>query len=103
MATTTRPTPQGTFQLPGYTISVGPFTHIAAERDRLAALEWTHFEARQVGSTVGAEISGVDLAAPLPDEVVAELRQALHDYKVIFFRDQPLDPHQHVAFAAPLR
>jgi len=27
------------------------------------------------------------------------LRQALHDYKVIFFRDQPLDPEQHVAFA----
>ena len=30
---------------------------------------------------------------------MAELRQALHDYKVIFFRDQPLTPHQHVAFA----
>ncbi len=28
-----------------------------------------------------------------------ELRQALYDYKVIFFRDQPMDPHQHVAFA----
>ena len=35
----------------------------------------------------------------LPDEVVAELRQALHDYKVIFFRDQALTPHQHVVFA----
>ena len=72
---------------------------MAKERDRLAALRWRHFDARQLGATVGAEISGVDLTAPLPDEVVAELRQALHDYKVIFFRDQPLDPHQHVAFA----
>ncbi len=48
---------------------------------------------------MGAEIDGVDLTAALPDDVVAELCQALHDYKVIFFRDQPLDPHQHVAFA----
>jgi taurine dioxygenase len=89
----------GTFRLPGYTIAVGPFTHVAAERDRLAALQWRHFDARRLGATVGAEISGVDITAPLPDDVVAELRQALYDYKVIFFRDQPLDPHQHVAFA----
>src|SRR5271156_1994147 len=88
----------GTFRLPGYTIAVGPFTHIAAERDRLAALRWQHFDARRLGSTVGAEISGLDLSAPLSDDVVAELRQALYDYKVIFFRDQPIDPPQHVAF-----
>jgi alpha-ketoglutarate-dependent sulfate ester dioxygenase len=87
------------FQLPGYPIAVGPFTHVAAERDRLAALRWRHFDARQVGSTVGAEISGVDLTVEQPDEVIAELRQALYDYKVIFFRDQPMDPGQHVAFA----
>jgi taurine dioxygenase len=48
---------------------------------------------------VGAEISGVDLTADLPDEVIDELRNALFDYKVIFFRDQPLSPQQHVAFA----
>ena len=62
-------------------------------------MQWRHFDARQLGSTVGAEISGVDLTAPLSDDVVAELRQALYDYKVIFFRDQPMDPQQHVAFA----
>jgi alpha-ketoglutarate-dependent taurine dioxygenase len=89
----------GAFHLPGYSISVGPFTHLADERDRLAALRWRAFDAHQLGSTVGAEISGVDLTAALPDDVVAELRQALHDYKVIFFRDQPMDTHQHVAFA----
>jgi alpha-ketoglutarate-dependent taurine dioxygenase len=89
----------GAFRLPGYTVAVGPFTHVAAERDRLASLQWRHFEARGLGSTAGAEISGVDLTAPLPDDVVAELRRALYDYKVIFFRDQPMDPHQHVAFA----
>ena len=79
------------FRLPGYEVAVGPFTHVAAERDRLAALRWHSFDARQLGSTVGAEITGVDLSSELPDEVVAELRQALHDYKVIFFRGQPLD------------
>ena len=55
------------------------------------------FEAKQLGSTVGAELSGVDLGTDLSDEVIAEIRQALHDYKVIFFRDQPLTPAQHVA------
>ena len=99
MTTTASSEQPGTFRLPGYTIAVGPFTHVAAERDRLATLQWRQFDVRQLGSTIGAEISGVDLRTALPDEVVAELRQALHDYKVIFFRDQPLNAHQHVAFA----
>jgi taurine dioxygenase len=96
MATTTTP---GSFRLPGYSIAVGPFSHLAAERDRLSALAWRHFDATPVGSTVGAEISGVDLRRALSEDVVAELRQALYDYKVIFFRDQPLTPQQHVGFA----
>ncbi|MGH3641589.1 MAG: TauD/TfdA dioxygenase family protein, partial [Mycobacterium sp.] len=77
----------------------GPFTHLTAERDRLRALRWRNFEARQVGATVGAEISGVDLTGPLADDVIDELRRALHDYKVIFFRDQALTPAGQVAFA----
>ena len=36
MATTTTP---GSFRLPGYSIAVGPFSHLAAERDRLSALD----------------------------------------------------------------
>ena len=80
-------------------MAVGPFTHLTDERDRLAGLRWQSFEVRQLGSTVGAEIAGVDLTTDLPDEVIAELRQALCDYKVIFFRDQPMSPSQHVALA----
>lgn len=101
MSTTTAATGRtpASFPLPGYPIAVGPFSHLAEERDRLAALRWRHFDAEQLGSTVGAEIAGVDLTAALPDEVIAEVRQALHDYKVIFFRDQPLTPQQHVALA----
>ncbi|WP_405136105.1 TauD/TfdA dioxygenase family protein [Nocardia sp. NBC_01388] len=86
-------------RLDGYPLIVGPFTHVAAERDRLSALRWQHLEARQVGASIGAEISGVDLTAPLAAEVIAEIRQALHEYKVIFFRDQPMTPEQHIAFA----
>src|SRR5580700_2278578 len=99
MSTTAPETKPGHFRLPGYVVNVGPFSHLAGERDRLASLHWDHFEAKQLGSTVGAELSGVDLRADLPDEVIADIRQALHDYKVIFFRDQPLAPAQHVRFA----
>ena len=81
------------------TAQIGPVTHIAAERQRLEALEWQHFDARMLAATLGAEISGVDLSTELGDEVIAELRTALHEYKVIFFRDQPVTSAQHVAFA----
>lgn len=99
MTTSAPSTRPGAFRLPGYTISVGPFTHLAEERDRLAGLTWRHFDVHQLGSTIGAEISGVDLGEDLPDATVAEIKQALDDYKVIFFRDQALSPRQHVAFA----
>ncbi|MDY7578819.1 TauD/TfdA family dioxygenase [Herbaspirillum sp. RTI4] len=46
----------------------------------------------------GAEISGVDLSRPLTPQAVAEIRAALLQWKVIFFRDQPLSHEQHVAF-----
>jgi len=49
--------------------------------------------------TVGAEISGVDLARTLDDATLAELRRALLEYKVIFFRDQDITTEQHLAFA----
>ena len=82
-----------------YGIVVGPVGHLHEERARLAGLTWEHFDATPLGATVGAELAGVDLTAELPDAVIDELRQALLDYKVIFFRDQPLTPPQHVAFA----
>jgi alpha-ketoglutarate-dependent taurine dioxygenase len=104
-STTSTPRPDrsgravGPIPVPGYPLVVGPFTHLTAERDRLRALRWRNFDARQVGATVGAEITGVDLTGPLTDDVIDELRRALHDYKVIFLRDQPLTPAGQVAFA----
>ena len=50
-------------------------------------------------ATIGAEVSGVDLADDLDDDTIAEIRAALVRWKVIFFRDQHgLDRASHVAF-----
>ena len=86
-------------RLPGRDLVVGPFAHLADERRRLAGLTWAHFDASPMSATIGAEITGLDLNERLADPVIAELRQALCDYKVLFFRDQPLTPESHVAFA----
>jgi taurine dioxygenase len=48
---------------------------------------------------VGAEISGVDLSRPLSRPALDQVRAALRDHGVIFFRDQRLTPEQHIAFA----
>lgn len=53
---------------------------------------------RRVAGALGAEITGVDLAQPLPDDTIAAIRQALVEHQVIFFRDQDLTPAQQVAF-----
>jgi taurine dioxygenase len=58
-----------------------------------------HFEVRPIAGALGAEISGIDLAQALPDEVVAALRRAWLEHLVLFFRDQPLTPAQFMAFA----
>ena len=47
---------------------------------------------------IGAEISGVDLAEDLSDDVIEEVRLALAKHQVIFFRDQHLDHESHKAF-----
>ena len=86
-------------QLKGYPLMVGPHSYLFAERDRLAELKWQNFDALPLSPTIGAEISGIDLADDLPEAVIDEVRQALFDYKVIFFRGQPLTPEQHTRFA----
>lgn len=48
----------------------------------------------------GAEIHGVDLSKSLTEVQVAEIREALLKWKVVFFRDQHITHEQHLAFAA---
>jgi taurine dioxygenase len=78
---------------------IGPLRHLAAEREPPESLSWPAFDAQPLSATIGAEISGVRLGDDLPDATIAELRQALLDYKVLCFRDQPITAAQHVAFA----
>ncbi len=47
---------------------------------------------------IGAEIVGVDLARPLSEQCIAELKTALWKYSVIFFRDQTITPEQQMSF-----
>lgn len=54
---------------------------------------------QQIAGSIGAEISGVDLARELPGETAAAIRRALLDHLVVFFREQELTPAQYLAFA----
>jgi taurine dioxygenase len=56
-------------------------------------------DVRPLSSALGAEIFGVDLAESLADETIRELRAALLEHVVIFFRDQQLSPPQLLALA----
>ena len=52
-----------------------------------------------VARACGAVIGGVDLAQDLDDETVAEIRRAVLDHHVVFFRGQRLSPEQQVRFS----
>ena len=53
-----------------------------------------------LSGTIGAEIRGIDLHQTLEPDTLAAVRQALLDYKVIFFPGQHLSPEEHKAFAS---
>lgn len=53
----------------------------------------------QTAPSVGAEILNIDLSMPLSDSQLAEIRRALGEFGVIFFRDQVISPASHLAFA----
>lgn len=55
----------------------------------------TKLTIRPLTTALGAEVVGVDLAREDDPEVYAEIRQALLDHLVIFFRDQTLTPERH--------
>jgi taurine dioxygenase len=54
---------------------------------------------RPVTTAIGAEIHGVDLAKRLDERTTGEIRSALLEFGVIFFRDQKLTPEEHIALA----
>ena len=56
-------------------------------------------DVKPLAGSLGAEISGIDMAAPLGNQLFQEVHDALIENQVIFFRDQDITPAQHVAFA----
>jgi taurine dioxygenase len=62
-------------------------------------MRYNTIEVTPLTGALGGEVQGVDLAKDLSAEVVADLRKALMDHLVIFFRDQIITPEQHKAFA----
>jgi len=56
-------------------------------------------EVRPAAGSLGADVCGVDLARPLRNSTADELRRALVEYLVLFFRDQNLTPDQHLDFS----
>jgi taurine dioxygenase len=75
------------------------------KRMRRVGPEWEErpyerFGVRPLAPTIGAEVTGVDLAAPLPDDVFVDVHRCLLEWKVLFFRDQRIGAAEQRAFAA---
>ena len=88
-----------------YDLEVGPLQHLAVERQRLRNLTWQHFDVVPLGSTIGGELRGIDIthASAAGRGGRRDPARAQRVYKVIFFRDQPMDAASQVAFLAPLQ
>ena len=56
-------------------------------------------EVRDVSGGVGAEIAGVDLSKDISRADMESMQQALWQNGVLFFRDQDLEPEDHIRFA----
>ena len=76
----------------------GPFTLRRTAEGREPGV-YDRFELVPLARTIGAQVHGVDLARPLDDATVAQLRAALDEWKVLFWRDQDITLAQHAAVA----
>ena len=69
--------------------------HHDATRARPAASNsLATFQVVPSGAAVGAEIRGVDLSVPVPEDVKAALRKAWADHMVLLIRGQKIDDDQ---------
>jgi alpha-ketoglutarate-dependent taurine dioxygenase len=60
----------------------------------------TALQVKPLSGWTGALITGVDISEPLSDDDKNAIKNALHEWKVVFFRDQTLDHAAHIAFGA---
>lgn len=68
-----------------------------ARRTYATAVE---LDVRPIAGALGAEVHNVDLSKPLSSTTISNIRQALHDHLVIFFRSQDLGPEQYLSFTS---
>ena len=61
--------------------------------------EYKHIDVQPLSAYLGEEIKGVDIAKPLKQVVVKEIKKAWQQHLVLFFQDQDLKPEQHISFA----
>jgi taurine dioxygenase len=54
---------------------------------------------RPLSSGLGAEVTGIDLSAPVDDDTFAAIEQAWRDHLILLFRGQALTHAQHVDFS----
>ncbi|MGW6792676.1 TauD/TfdA dioxygenase family protein [Streptomyces chartreusis] len=60
---------------------------------------YRHLDLVPQSRLIGAEVRGIDLAQELAPDVLAELKRALLEWKVLFFRDQRLTARRHADLA----
>jgi len=60
---------------------------------------YRHITVEPVSPTIGGEVGNIDLSRPLSKQIVQEVREALLERKVLFFRDQDITAEQQLAFA----
>ena len=75
--------------------------HLQCPRIRVEVAEasgYKHIAVKRLTPVIGAEIGGISLADGLDEAQFREVAQAFAEFQVIFFRDQMLDPEQHLSF-----
>jgi taurine dioxygenase len=69
-------------------------THFGPRTMPQNATEFGSFRVRPVGTAIGAEVEGLDLARGISSDLREDLNRALLEWKVLFFRDQRITSEQ---------
>ncbi len=75
--------------------SAAPAVRMGATSNTVAALKIV-----PTGAAVGAEVRGLDLSQPVPNDVAEALRAAWAQHLVLLFRDQEMTPEQYLRAAS---
>ena len=61
-------------------------------------MNYPNIKVKPISGSLGAIVEGVDLREPLDEDTYKDIKEALLENLVIFFRDQDITPAQQVAF-----